>query len=386
MTAGITIAIDAMSGDDGPDIVVPAALAYLQRKSQERLLFLDKSLDANKAFNIILVGDQNKLRALLLQEKNSKNSRAKQESSIETENCQADLESLNVSEPSIHLELPPNLSIVHADSIVEMDDRPSLVLRQKRDSSMAIALQLVKDGRADACVSAGNTGALMILGRAILGTYPGIDRPAITKMFPSKGGGTFVLDLGANVDSSAEHLLQFAIMGQLLAKIIKGIERPQVALLNVGGESIKGNEQVRLAATLIEESEFVNYVGFAEGGDIFRSKADVMVCDGFVGNVALKSAEGAAKILLKEIKDFFQASWYRKVIGFLLLPLLKKHLKQLNPDTHNGAIFLGLQGVLVKSHGHASVESFEHAIDLAVKEAEANLPELINQQLESLLF
>mgnify|MGYP003634412506 FL=1 len=363
MSVGITIAIDAMSGDDGPEIVVPAALAYLQRKSQESLLSLDKRPEANKAFNIILVGDQNKLEALLF-----------------------DQNKLKSRHTSASSRLPSNLSIVHAQSVVEMDDRPSTVLRQKRDSSMAVALQLVKDGKADACVSAGNTGALMILGRAILGTYPGIDRPAITKMFPSQGGGTFVLDLGANVDSSAEHLLQFAIMGQLLAKIIKGIERPKVALLNVGGESIKGNEQVRLAATLIEESELVNYVGFAEGGDIFRSRADVIVCDGFVGNVALKSAEGAAKILLKEIKDFFHASWYRKLMGFLLLPLLKKHLKQLDPDTHNGAIFLGLQGVLVKSHGHATTQSFEHAIDRAVKEAEENLPEMINKQLESLIF
>jgi len=290
MPAGITIAIDAMSGDDGLDIVVPAALAYLQKKSQVSLLSSDNAAEANKTFNIILVGDQNKLEVLLLGQNNSDSS----------------------SNTSPLLELPSNLSIVHADSVVEMDDRPSLVLRQKRDSSMAVALQLVKDGKADACVSAGNTGALMILGRAILGTYPGIDRPAITKMFPSQGGGTFVLDLGANVDSSAEHLLQFAIMGQLLAKIIKGIETPKVALLNVGGESIKGNEQVRLAASLIEESELVNYVGFAEGGDIFRSKADVIVCDGFVGNVALKSAEGAAQILLKEIKDFFKDTWYRK--------------------------------------------------------------------------
>lgn len=393
MSAGITIAIDAMSGDDGPDIVVPAALAYLQRKSQEALLSLDSKSNAQKAFNIILVGDQNKLEALLFQRNKIEQKKHKLQKSaadsVET-NTQSESDALlskeACSEFSLLSSLPENLSIVHADSVVEMNDRPSLVLRQKRDSSMAVALQLVKDGKADACVSAGNTGALMILGRAILGTYPGIDRPAITKMFPSKGGGTFVLDLGANVDSSAEHLLQFAIMGQLLAKIIKGIEKPKVALLNVGGESIKGNEQVRLASSLIEENELVNYVGFAEGGDIFRSKADVIVCDGFVGNVALKSAEGAAKILLKEIKDFFQASWYRKIIGFLLLPLLKKHLKQLDPDTHNGAIFLGLQGVLVKSHGHASVTSFEHAIDLAVQEAEANLPEMINQQLESIIF
>ncbi len=386
MSAGITIAIDAMSGDDGPEIVVPAALAYLQKKSQENLLSLDRKTDANKAFNIILVGDQDKLEALLFEltscDQGKKKTASQSNKSAEQVFSKTDANSDFASTSK----LPSNLSIVHAESVVEMTDRPSLVLRQKRDSSMAVALQLVKDGKASACVSAGNTGALMILGRAILGTYPGIDRPAITKMFPSQGGGTFVLDLGANVDSSAEHLLQFAIMGQLLAKIIKGIESPKVALLNVGGESIKGNEQVRLAASLIEENTLVNYVGFAEGGDIFRSKADVIVCDGFVGNVALKSAEGAANILLKEIKDFFQASWYRKLIGFLLLPLLKKHLKQLDPDTHNGAIFLGLQGVLVKSHGHATRQSFEHAIDLAVKEAEVNLPEMINKQLESIIF
>lgn len=389
MSQGITIAIDAMSGDNGPEVVVPAALAYLQKKLQldspaSPLVSLVKESDEHRAFNIILVGDKDKLEALLrkayrkLDKMRGKSLKADKVSStsIKPGNASSRLVSI----------LSDHITVVHAESVVEMDDRPSLAFRQKRDSSMAIALELVKDGKADACVSAGNTGALMILGRAILGTYPGIDRPAITKMFPSQGGGTFVLDLGANVDSSSEHLLQFAIMGQLLAKIIKGIESPKVALLNVGGESIKGNEQVRLAASLIEEHALINYVGFAEGGDIFRAKADVIVCDGFVGNVALKSAEGAAKILLKEIRDFFRASWYRKLIGFMLLPLLKKHLKQLDPDTHNGAIFLGLQGVLVKSHGHASVQSFEHAIDLAAQEAEARLPEMINQQLETLLF
>jgi glycerol-3-phosphate acyltransferase PlsX len=393
MSAGITIAIDAMSGDDGPDVVVPAALAYLQKKIQadsSGVLYAGLKHESvkNKAFNIILVGDQEKLEALLRQAYHkldkAKNSHLK--ASVSRTDDQDSASELSPLAAALSEQLSAHISILHAESVVEMDDRPSLAFRQKRDSSMAQALELVRAGKADACVSAGNTGALMMLGRAILGTYPGIDRPAITKMFPSQGGGTFVLDLGANVDSSAEHLLQFAIMGQLLAKIIKGVESPKVALLNVGGESIKGNEQVRLAASLIEEHALINYVGFAEGGDIFRSKADVIVCDGFVGNVALKSAEGAAKILLKEIKDFFEASWYRKLIGFLLLPLLKKHLKQLDPDTHNGAIFLGLQGVLVKSHGHASVQSFEHAIDLAVQEAEAKLPEMINQQLEALLF
>lgn len=389
MSEGITIAIDAMSGDDGPEVVVPAALTYLQKKLQpdspvSQLASLVTDSGEQKAFKIILVGDQDKLEALLrkaYRKLDRSSSKSAKKSSAQLSSSQADTASSRL----VSL-LSKHISVVHAETVVEMDDRPSMAFRQKRDSSMAVALELVKEGKADACVSAGNTGALMILGRAILGTYPGIDRPAITKMFPSQGGGTFVLDLGANVDSSSEHLLQFAIMGQLLAKIIKGIESPKVALLNVGGESIKGNEQVRLAASLIEEHALINYVGFAEGGDIFRAKADVIVCDGFVGNVALKSAEGAAKILLKEIRDFFKASWYRRLIGFMLLPLLKRHLKQLDPDTHNGAIFLGLQGVLVKSHGHASVQSFEHAIDLAAQEAEAKLPEMINQQLESLLF
>jgi len=345
MTAGITIAIDAMSGDDGSSVVVPAALAFLQRQVEK------SALEENKAFNIVLVGKQDELRALLL------------------------------SYPE-----NPLISIVHADTIVCMGERPSQVLRKKQNSSMAVALCLVRDGKADACVSAGNTGALMVLGRSILGMYPGIDRPAITKMFPSQGGGCFVLDLGANVDSSAEHLLQFAIMGQLLAQTIKNIETAKVALLNVGGESVKGNEQVRLAASLIAENEAINYVGFAEGGDIFRSLADVIVCDGFVGNVALKSAEGAARILLDGIHDFFQANWYRKLLGRLILPLMKQWLNNLDPDTHNGAIFLGLQGVLVKSHGQASVDSFAYAIDLAAREAEVKLPELINRQLEEVVF
>ncbi len=360
MSEVITIAIDAMSGDEGPSVAVEASLSFLEKMktrslsvsgSDSNVLSSDRSaLQSSKAFNIILVGREEELKALLC---------------LYPENSA--------------------ISIHHADSVVAMDEKPSRALRNRKDSSMAIALDLVQKGQAQACVSAGNTGALMLLGRSIIGTFPGIDRPAITKLFPSQGGGSLVLDLGANVDSSAEHLLQFAIMGQVLAKIVKGVDNPRVALLNVGGETIKGNEQVRLAASLIEESEAVNYVGFAEGGDIFRSLADVIVCDGFVGNVALKSAEGAAKILLDGIKDFFTASWYRKLLAKLMLPLLAQHLKQLDPDTHNGAIFLGLQGVLVKSHGSASAQAFEHAIELAAKEAEADLPELINQELELVL-
>jgi len=345
MSSGVTIAIDAMSGDKGPEIVIPAALSFVQK---------------NKASNIVLVGDQLKLEALLL-------------------SCSSNSASSSSS-------LNSSIRIVHADTVVDMDDRPSRALRKKQDSSMAVALALVADGQADACVSAGNTGALMMMGRSILRMFPGIDRPAITRLFPSQGGGCFVLDLGANVDSSAEQLLQFALMGQLLAQVIKDIEQPKVALLNVGGESMKGNEQVRLAASLIEPCDAINYVGFAEGGDIFRSVADVIVCDGFVGNVALKSAEGAAKIILSGVRDFFTGAWYKKMLGKIMLPMIAKSLRQLDPDTHNGAIFLGLQGVLVKSHGNATPVSFEHAIDLAAQEARADLPNLINSRLDEVLF
>lgn len=336
MSGEITIAIDAMGGDEGPEVVVPAAIRYLKH---------------NKTSTLILVGDRARLEVLL---------------SGHSQN--------------------PRIIIEHADSVVTMEDRPSFALRNKSDSSMALSLRLVAEGKADACVSAGNTGALMAMGRAILKMHPAIDRPAITKLFPSQGGGCFVLDLGANVDSSAENLLQFAVMGQLLARVIKGVEEPRVALLNVGGEVMKGTVQVRLAASLIQECPSVNYVGFAEGGDIFRSKADVIVCDGFVGNVALKSAEGAARILLDAIRTFFSGSWYRKVLGRLMLPLLRPAMAHLDPDKHNGAVFLGLQGVLVKSHGSASSEAFERAIAIAAQEAEADLVSLINEQLDEVLL
>ncbi|KZY70572.1 phosphate acyltransferase PlsX, partial [Oleiphilus sp. HI0067] len=234
--------------------------------------------------------------------------------------------------------------------------------------------------------SGGNTGALMALGRSILGTFHGVDRPAITKLFPSQNGGTLVLDLGANVDSSAEQLMQFALMGQILAQVIKEKEQADVALLNVGDENIKGNELVRLADSLIREAPEINYIGFAEGGDIFRGKADVLVCDGFVGNIALKSAEGAANIILDGVKAFFERSWFTRLLAKLLAPHMASALKQLDPDTHNGAMFLGLNGVVVKSHGNAKVEAFVHAIELADREARSNLPEKINKALEFIAF
>ncbi|MDX1451170.1 MAG: phosphate acyltransferase PlsX [Oleiphilaceae bacterium] len=341
MAARWFIAVDAMSGDEGPAIVVPAILNFLEK---------------HEAFGVYLVGNQSALEALLISDPRYRNLR------------------------------DGRLLLEHADSVVQMDDKPTFAWRNKQDSSMAHALRLVKSGSAHACLSAGNTGALMIMSRAILGTYPGIDRPAITKIFPSKTGGTLLLDLGANVDCSAEQLLQFAVMGQALAQVIKAVDEPTVALLNVGGESIKGNEQVRLAASLIRDCDVINYVGFAEGGDIFRGAADVVVCDGFVGNVALKSAEGAAKIILQGVREFFSGSWYRKLLGRLMLPLMGSALKQLDPDTHNGAIFLGLQGVVVKSHGNASASSFEHAMALAAREVETDCNRLIAERLDDALL
>ena len=340
MVSTTRIAIDAMSCDHGAKVAVAASLAFLER---------------NKTSDIVLVGYQNELEVFL---------------------CQHEA----------YASLKSRIRIVPAASVVEMADKPSMVLRRKQDSSMAEALRLVKDGEASAVVSGGNTGALMVLGRSILGTFHGVDRPAITKLFPSQNGGTLVLDLGANVDSSAEQLRQFALMGQILAQVIKGRPKASVALLNVGDENIKGNELVRLADALIRETDAINYIGYAEGGDIFRGKADVLVCDGFVGNIALKSAEGAASIILTSVRDFFGKSLYRRILSRLLMPLMSDALKQLDPETHNGAMFLGLNGVVVKSHGGAHIEAFTHAIELAEREARANLPEQINEALESVIF
>jgi len=334
------IVIDAMSCDHGAKVAVAASLSFLER---------------NKTSDIVLVGIQNELEVFLCQ-------------------CES------------YEKLKSRIEIVHSDVVVAMNDKPSVVLRRKQDSSMAVAMRLVKDGQAVALVSGGNTGALMALGRSTLGTFHGGDRPAITKLFPSKNGGTLVLDLGANVDSSAEQLMQFALMGQILAQVIKNKPKATVALLNVGDESIKGNELVRLADALIRDAEDINYIGYAEGGDIFRGKADVLVCDGFVGNIALKSAEGAANIILQGVREFFEKNWYRRLLSRLLMPLMSGSLKQLDPETHNGAMFLGLNGVVVKSHGNANVEAFTRAIELADREAQAELPAQINEALEYAAF
>ncbi|PID41555.1 MAG: phosphate acyltransferase [Proteobacteria bacterium] len=337
MTDQLCIAVDAMSGDLGPAVAVRSSLSFLSR---------------NTSVKILLVGDKTVL-APLLANRNS---------------------------------TPSNLAIHHAPDVVAMDDKPSYALRRKQQSSMAVALKLVKEGQASACVSAGNTGALMILSRSILRMLPGIDRPAITKRIPSAQSSCFVLDLGANVDSSAEHLLQFALMGSILARCELDINEPRVALLNVGEEEVKGNEQVRLASHLLRESNDLNYVGFVEGGDLFTGVADVIVCDGFVGNVALKTGEGVVSLVLGEVKQAFQNSWYGKLVGFLALPLLKAIRKKLAPSYHNGATFLGLQGVVIKSHGGADAFAFEKAIEQAIYAVEKEIPAKINKKLDDWLI
>lgn len=249
---------------------------------------------------------------------------------------------------------------------------------------MRVAINLVKDGVASACVSAGNTGALMATARYVLKTLPGVDRPAIITAIPTIKGHTHMLDLGANVDSTAEHLFQFAVMGSVLTSAVDNIERPTVGLLNVGEEEIKGNERVKEAARLLSESE-INYVGFIEGDDIYAGKVDVVVCDGFVGNVALKTSEGVARMLGYYMKQEFTRTPFTKLAALVSRPVIKAFYKKIDPGCYNGATLVGLQGIVIKSHGSADVPAFANAIKEAVLEIEKDVPQLIGKRLESLL-
>lgn len=332
------IALDAMSGDYGPSVVVPAAL---------------KILSEEKNLELILVGDETVLEPLV------------------------------ADQPARVMQ---RISIRHASQKVEMDDPPSRALRNKRDSSMRIAINLVKEGVANACVSAGNTGALMATARYVLKTLPGIDRPAIITPLPNMlGKTTHVLDLGANIDSSPEHLFQFAVMGSILTQAVENLPNPRIGLLNIGEEEIKGNERVKDAAKLIMPVSAINYVGFVEGDDIFKGTVDVVVCDGFVGNVALKTTEGVAKMISHFVKESFTQNLLTRLAGLISLPILKNLRKKLDPRRYNGASFLGLRGIVIKSHGSADMLSFTHAIREAIIEVEKNVPSQISHQLASLL-
>jgi len=335
----VTISLDCMGGDFGPSIVVPAALDALSKY---------------KHLSLILVGDENIIGQQL-----------------------GNMASVYKS----------RLEVTHSTQVVASDEAPSQALRGKKDSSMRVAINLVKEGRAQASVSAGNTGALMATARFVLKTLPGIDRPAICSALPNANnptGFTHVLDLGANVDSSAESLLEFAFMGDALAEAVFDLESPSIGLLNIGEEEIKGNERVKEASRLLSESN-INYVGYVEGDGIFLGSVDVVVCDGFIGNVMLKTTEGAAKMITTFLKEEFKSNILTKLSALVALPVLKKFKRRVDPREYNGASFLGLQGIVVKSHGSADAYSFCNAIHVAMLEVEKDVPALISHKLESQL-
>lgn len=273
------------------------------------------------------------------------------------------------------------LLIHEASQVVSMDEPPADALRKKKDSSMRVAINLVKSGEAHACVSAGNTGALMATSRFVLKTLPGIDRPAIMAIVPTKHGRTYMLDLGANSNCTPEHLFQFAVMGAVVAQGIESLERPSIGLLNIGEEAIKGNDVVREASRLLAASG-LNYVGFVEGDAIPEQKADVVVCDGFSGNVALKSMEGTARLIAHFLEREFRGSLYGRFAGLVALPVLRSLRRRLDPRRYNGASLVGLNGIVIKSHGGADALAFAQAIRVALVEVEKRVPEQIRRLLQ----
>jgi len=324
----VRIAIDCMGGDQGLCVTVPAALQCVAEEPDAQFLLVGRSQDIQAALDRLV---------------------------------------RPMSTPGSGRPQSGRLEIVDAQQAVAMDDPPAVALRGKRNSSMRIALELVKSGRADACVSAGNTGALMAIARFVLKTLDGIDRPAIAHMLPNeKGGSTTVLDLGANVDCSAEQLLQFAMLGCALVSALQARERPTVGLLNIGEEVIKGNEVVKRAAELLRASG-LNFHGNVEGNDIYRGTTDVVVCDGFVGNVALKASEGLAQMLAGFVREEFTRNALARLIALIARPVLGRFRHRVDHRPHNGACLLGLRGIVIKSHGSADAYAFGFAIRRAVE-------------------
>jgi glycerol-3-phosphate acyltransferase PlsX len=272
------------------------------------------------------------------------------------------------------------MSILHASQVVEMNEAPAAAMRAKKDSSMRVAVNLVEQGEAAACVSAGNTGALMAISRFVLGMLPGIDRPAIATLLPSLKGHTYILDLGANVECTPEHLLQFGIMCSALVSSVEGKQRPTVGLLNIGAEDIKGNDQVKGAAELMRASD-LNFYGFVEGDDIYKGTTDIVVCDGFVGNVALKTSEGLAQMLATYLREEFGRNAFTKLAGLLALPVIKAFKDRVDHRRYNGASLLGLRGVVVKSHGSADAFAFGFAIRRAIEEARTGVLAHITERM-----
>ncbi|EAR56384.1 fatty acid/phospholipid synthesis protein [Photobacterium sp. SKA34] len=335
---GLTVALDAMGGDFGPQVTVPAAVQALLHSPELKL---------------ILFGDLSAITAQLTL-----------------------LNKLN----------HPRLTIVHCDSVIANETRPSQALRHSKGSSMRMALDAVAAGQADACVSAGNTGALMALSRFVLKQLPGVERPALISAIPNRGAHpTWLLDLGANVSCDADTLFQFAVMGSVLAEQTLGTT-PRVALLNIGEEEIKGNDLVKRCAEMLIQSPDINYVGYVEGHQLYSDKADVIVCDGFVGNVSLKTSEGVANLFIERIKGAIGRNPIRRIIAKWLFSELFEGLQQLNPDQYNGASLLGLRGIVIKSHGSADTVAFAQAISEAVYEVKRQIPNKISDRLEEVLL
>ncbi|MDH3747166.1 MAG: phosphate acyltransferase PlsX [Gammaproteobacteria bacterium] len=327
-----TISLDAMSGDLGAEVVVRAANASLQEHTDLKL---------------ILVGDQRELEGLVTRIVGDE----------------------------------PRLEIVHASEIVEMSDAPADAIRKKKNSSMRVAIDLVKSGDARACVSAGNTGALMATAKFVLKMLPGIDRPAIIAELPSTGGSLHMLDLGANTACTAEQLFQFSVMGSIVSADIAGIDAPRIALLNIGAEDTKGNHTVKDAAAMLNASA-LNYVGFIEGNNLFSAIADVVVTDGFSGNIALKAMEGMVGLMKHNMKQAFTRNWFAKLQALLARPVLSRLAVDTDSRNYNGATLVGLNGIVIKSHGSADSYAFQHAIQTAVVEVRDNVPQQIGSLLQ----
>ena len=329
----ITVSIDCMGGDHGPCVTVPAAAGFAA---------------SHAGVEIILVGLQTVI--------------------------DAELAKLDIGGS-----VRERLHVRHADEVVLMDEAPAAALKGKKHSSMRVAVNLVKSGEAQACVSAGNTGALMAISRFVLKTLPGIDRPAICSVLPNMKGSTYMLDLGANVDCGPEHLLQFAIMGATLVAAVEHKERPSVGLLNIGEEAIKGNEVVKQAAELLRSSG-LNFQGNVEGDDIYKGKTDIVVCDGFVGNIALKTSEGLAQMLGSSLREEFKRSWYTRLAAIVAMPVLSAFKSRFDHRRYNGATLIGLRGIVVKSHGSADVFGFERAILRAMEEVQSEVLQRLMQR------
>jgi phosphate acyltransferase len=329
------IAIDVMGGDYGPPVTVPAALAVLRK---------------HDSLHLKLIGDEQQIKTLLR---------------------------------SLPADLQNRLEILHTAVAISSKARPDSILRSQRDSSMFLAIDQVRLGHADACVSAGNTGALLLGGRHLLKTISGIDKPAIMATIPATraGGYSYLLDVGANISSDAEQLFQFALMGAVVASSLSDRSKARVALLNIGEEAHKGTPVIQQAATLLAACQDIEYVGFIEGNQIFDGMADVIVCDGFTGNITIKTSAGAVKVMQGLIGRALTRRWYYRCLSWLLRPLMKDIRNELKSSRYNGATLVGLQGIVVKSHGNATQEGFEQAIVHALKQVRDHVPELIAERM-----